>query len=80
MGGITIFVRKSDDWVALFVSAVLVLIGVANTGAFAALMWFGGRSSPETILMYGVSFLYKLATLILLSVFPNGRVVPRCLS
>ena len=72
-----IFARKSDDWLGIFVSAVLVLIGVANTGAFAALLWFDGTSNPEAFLVYMVSFLYKIATLLLLYVFPNGRFVPR---
>ncbi len=55
---------------------MLVLIAVANSGAFAALLWFDGTSNSETYLIYVASFLYKLATLLLLYVFPNGHFVP----
>ena len=72
-----IFARKSDDWLGMFVSAVLVLIGVANTGSFAALLWFDGTSTAGANLVYVVSFLYKVATLSLLYVFPSGQFVPR---
>jgi hypothetical protein len=65
--GVAIFVRRSDDWVALMLSLMLVLFaveGVFNLGPVQPL----------------VNFLYAIPTVlfvVLPFIFPSGRFVPR---
>jgi hypothetical protein len=73
--GALIFWRKSDDWMALLVSLMLVVFGL---GTFA--------SSPKLLplaypfLTFPISFLQFLGTALLILfifLFPDGRLVPR---
>lgn len=70
-----IFSRKSDDWMGLLVSFVLVYVGgLFFTSSDDALL----RRVPETRLLVDVIDLpARLAILYLLFVFPDGRFIPR---
>lgn len=64
--GLVIFIRRSDDWIALILSLMLVLFaleGVYNLGAFM----------PVVNALYLVA---TLAFLILPFIFPSGRIFP----
>jgi hypothetical protein len=65
--GSIIFWRKSDDWVALLLSQMLVSFAVElvqNLGAFQ-------------IAVYGLLIIDTVAFILLPFIFPNGRFVPR---
>jgi hypothetical protein len=76
--GLLIFWRKSDEWMGLFVSLLLVLY--AGTGTVNTLLglWAGSQSSPllSTLLnlISGVEWIGLGAFLL---TFPTGRFVPR---
>lgn len=70
-----ISVQKSDDWLALFLSATLLTLATGNTGevvAFALLL-----NSPWWFVIPTQGVLYNILVLMLLFVFPNGSFVPR---
>ena len=65
--GLIIFWRRSDDWVALLLSQMLVSFAVEsvqNLGAFQ-------------IAVYGLLLVDTVAFVLLPFIFPNGRFVPR---
>jgi hypothetical protein len=72
-----IFWRRSDDWLAMYASLVLVMFAImagSNTLRYVGFpsllpLWLAG--------MGVMSFLYKVSALILLFIFPTGRFVPR---
>ena len=66
-----IFFRKSDDWLAMFVSLTLVMIAIYNSAAYADLSFLPLSISTT------IEFLYSLSVLIILYIFPDGRFVPR---
>lgn len=66
-----IFARKSDDWQALLVSVALVAMAVPNSPAFA-----GELLTPGWLLL-AVGFIYNVAVLLVLCLFPSGRLAPR---
>lgn len=72
--GLLIFLRKSDEWIALFVSITLVGLGMAATNETG----YGGAFPHwmALILTAYISFPYYAFFLIAL-VFPDGRFVPR---
>jgi len=64
--GILLFVRRSDDWMALLLSMMLVLFAVEGVTNL-------GPAQPF------IAFLYSLVSLVFLLlpfIFPNGRFVP----
>jgi signal transduction histidine kinase len=67
VGGV-LFWRKSDDWMALLVALALVLEG---TGFTRALL------DPSGLTLRCLSLLSNAATLLVFSLFPNGRFAPR---
>jgi GAF domain-containing protein len=66
-----IFLRKSDDWVALLVSVTIVNIAIYNSAANA------GLSLLPSPFYEAMSVAYNLSVLVILFIFPNGRFVPR---
>jgi hypothetical protein len=70
-----IFWRKSDDWMGLLVSYLLVYLGaVLITSSDDALL----RAYPETGLLSELLFIPGLILLfVLFFVFPDGRFIPR---
>ncbi len=73
--GIFIFWRRSDDWMALWVSLVLVLMGtngVSQVAPALATVWPGGL---VLITMVGMLGMVSLPHVLFLS--PDGQFVPR---
>lgn len=67
----TIFWRKSDDWMALFVSLSLVTLPLSVTNAL------GTGQAPWPLLVGAVNYLAVVSAVTLLYLFPSGRFVPR---
>jgi hypothetical protein len=70
--GAIIFWRKSDDWMALLVALLSISTGVS--GITGPLQY---SSSFWVVLENAVLLIESLAILYTLSLFPNGRFVPR---
>jgi hypothetical protein len=69
-----IFRRKSDDWMALFVSLTLVVAPLVAINAFdARLLTAATRGIAAAV----INYLGLTTSLILLYLFPDGRFVPR---
>jgi hypothetical protein len=69
-----IFVRKSDDWMALLVSLALLVMGLIAAPAITALI------DLHPLWRYPVAFVQSLGLMLLLALFylfPDGRFVPR---
>jgi hypothetical protein len=67
-----IFWRRSDDWLGMFVSLVLVTVAVGYSGELA-----GYNLRPEIDLQNIIcGYAYVLFILVLLYVFPDGRFIP----
>jgi signal transduction histidine kinase len=73
--GILIFIRKSDEWMALVVSLTLLLFGTTatNNSAAALIEAYPGWGS----LLWGFSQFPYYAFFLIPYVFPDGRFVPR---
>jgi hypothetical protein len=73
--GLMIFCRRSDDWMALFVSLFLVTYypGIQNGPAYALAMIFPAWDLPGKF----VSLLVLISLGLFLYLFPDGRFVPR---
>jgi hypothetical protein len=74
--GVILVWRKSDDWMALLVSLLLILWGVAFATGFGAL--------APTPLVWQIPYIFigilaEGLTGLVLCLFPNGRFVPRWL-
>jgi hypothetical protein len=70
-----IFWRKSDDWMALFASLMLMLMSTANvTRAFYV------SYSPWHLPVLCLNQLTFVAFFLFFALFPNGRFVPRWIS
>lgn len=72
--GLLLFLRRSDEWIALFVSITLVGFGTAATNETSF-----GQLSPHwlaAILAAYISFPFN-AFFLIAFVFPDGRFVPR---
>ena len=71
---VVIFVRKSADWMAIFVSFALMIIGVVGTALLDALV----LQAPQWRLPVAIVRALGIALFVLLwYLFPNGRFVPR---
>ncbi len=66
-----IFFRKSDDWLAMFVSMTLVLIAIYNSSAYADLSFL------PLLMSKTIEFIYSFSVLLILYIFPDGCFVPR---
>jgi signal transduction histidine kinase len=73
--GVIIFIRKSNEWIALFVSLTLFSFGIfaTNNSAAALLETYPGWGS----LLWGYAQLPYYAFFLIPYVFPDGRFVPR---
>ncbi len=70
--GLIIFLRRSDNWVAIFVSLMLVTLG--TTDILDALV----RARPHwAVLVNALSAIAWVSLLVFFYVFPNGQFVPR---
>jgi hypothetical protein len=70
-----IFARKSDDWLALFAALMLVTFGIGTiSGASDSL-----AASPSIWRLPSqiVEFIGDISIILFLSIFPDGRFVPR---
>lgn len=65
--GIVLFLRRSDDWMALLVSLTLMVVGAAPPDA-SGLGWWPTRVTV---------FLSVVLLFLVFCLFPNGRFVPR---
>jgi hypothetical protein len=70
-----IFWRRSNDWMGIFVSLVLVLFGITgSSGMFDSLsLYYPALQYPVLV----VELLGKTSIALLFLVFPDGRFVPR---
>ncbi len=76
--GAVIFWRKSDEWIGLFVSLVLVIFGSFGiSDSLAGTFITGQTPAAVKLLMYLLLFLQWPALGALLLTFPTGRFVPR---
>jgi hypothetical protein len=75
MVGAVIFWRKSDDWMGLFASLTLVLLGITNDSA--ALTPVGQQYPALIFLVQFVAFLGAACIVLFFYLFPDGRFVPR---
>ncbi len=73
--GAVIFWRKSDDWMGLFASLTLVLLGITNDSA--ALTPVGQQYPALIFLVQFVAFLGAACIVLFFYLFPDGRFVPR---
>ena len=74
--GFTIFLRRSDDWVALLAAYFLVLFGItssSNNPTYALVLVYPITALPFSL----VSFLWEISLSIFFLLFPNGRLEPR---
>lgn len=72
--GAVIFWRKSDDWMGLFASLTLVLVGITNNSVLAPI---GTYYPPLIFLVQFVTFLGGTCVFLTFCLFPDGRFVPR---
>jgi signal transduction histidine kinase len=74
--GLVIFLRRSDDRMALFVSLSLVLMGTNFTPTGYVLPIVFGLTSPLGILCTSIQALVFSSVALFFALFPNGRFVP----
>lgn len=68
-----IFARKADDWLAMFVSLTLIVLGGAVSDVYGVFRVF----RPEWTWAANILlFLFGFAVVLLFYVFPDGRFVP----
>jgi hypothetical protein len=72
---VVIFWRKSDDWMAIFASLTLVLLGITND--ITALALVGQQYPALQFLSQFVAFLGADCVILFFYLFPNGRFAPR---
>jgi hypothetical protein len=75
--GAVIFWRKSDEWMGLFVSLVLVIFGSFGISDSLAGTFITGQTPGAVKLLYLLLILQWPALGALLLTFPTGRFVPR---
>ena len=75
--GAVIFWRKSDEWMGLFVSLVLVIFGSLGISDSLAGTFITGQTPGAVKLLYLLLILQWPALGALLVTFPTGRFVPR---
>ena len=76
--GLLIFWRKSDEWMGLFVSLLLVLFGGTGIANTLLGLWAGTQPPPQlSTLLNFVSGVEWIGLGAFLLTFPTGRFVPR---
>ena len=74
--GLVIFWRRSDDWMALFIALLLVLLGTNFSPAVYVFPIVVGLTSPLGILCISVQALVFSSVAPFFALFPTGRFVP----
>ncbi len=74
--GLVIFWRRSDDWMALFVALVLVLLGTTLSPTSSVLTVVPGPTSLLGILITSVQALAWSSIPLFFALFPDGHFVP----
>jgi hypothetical protein len=74
--GLIIFWRRSDDWMALFVALILVVLGTTLSPTSSVLTIVLGPTSLPGILITGVQALAWSSIPLYFALFPDGRFVP----
>jgi signal transduction histidine kinase len=74
--GLLIFWRRSDDWMALFVSLFLVMLVTMFTPPLVALSYVVGFTSPLGICITLLQLLAMSSAGFFFVLFPDGRFVP----
>jgi hypothetical protein len=69
--------RKSDNWSALLVAFVLVVLGIGTTTTDASVLQHLLGPGQAVFLANFINFLGAISLPLLFSLFPNGRFVPR---
>lgn len=73
--GVLLFIRKSDDWLALFSALTLVTFGLGTFVSVADIL------PPEDTLMIAAArtsaYVGNISIFLFFIIFPNGRFVPR---
>ena len=76
--GLLIFWRKSDEWMGLFVSLLLVIFGGTGTVNTLLGVWAGSHPSPPLSTLFNlISGVEWIGLGAFLLTFPTGRFVPR---
>ena len=70
-----IFWRKSDDWMAIFASLTLVLLGITNDST--AFFLVGQQYPALQVLSQSVAVLGNVCVVLFFYLFPDGRFAPR---
>lgn len=71
-----IFWRRSDDWMALFISLFLVMLATNLSPAFSALSHVVSFSSPLGVCITLLHLLAWSSSIFFFALFPDGRFVP----
>ena len=76
MTSLLIFWRRSDDWMALFVSLFLVMLATNISPALSLLARVAGLSSPLGVSITVLHLLAWSSLSLFFALFPDGRFVP----
>ena len=68
--------RRSDDWMALFVSLFLVMMATYLSPALSVLSYLAGLASPLGVVITLLHLLTWSAVALFFALFPDGRFVP----
>jgi signal transduction histidine kinase len=73
---LVIFWRRSDDWMALYIALLLVMLVTSLSPAFSVLSRVVGLTSPEGVCITLLRLLSFSSVIFFFALFPNGRFVP----
>lgn len=74
--GLVIFWRRSDDWMALYIALLLVMLVTSLSPAFSILSRVVGLTSPLGICITLLQLLSFSSVIFFFALFPDGRFVP----
>jgi signal transduction histidine kinase len=73
---LVIFWRRSDDWMALYIALLLVMLVTSLSPAFSVLSRVVGLTSPLGICITLLQLLSFSSVIFFFALFPDGRFVP----
>ena len=73
---LVIFWRRSDDWMALYIALLLVMLVTSLSPAFSVLSRVVGLTSPLGVCITLLHLLSFSSVIFFFALFPNGRFVP----
>lgn len=73
---LVIFWRRSDDWMALYISLLLVMLVTSLSPAFSVLSRVVGLASPLGVCITLLQLLSFSSVIFFFALFPDGRFVP----